>query len=264
MFTAGMTGTSIHLVLTNRTQVENLGARTKIYVLAIIKPSLDQLTNIEPNLESKGSYLEVTYPLEVHESPQIASSTNRPLTASAIVSVEQTGATTVPATSTGSLPPTTATSGQRWSPTSTLINTFAVEPDLIAIKKREQSMTGFHPAAEIPTATPENSIPTRFLSERDQNATRTFAILKTPAPGLNPWDLKSRLLNWQTVMGNDVIDYLLPLRRSPCCNHDGPESQFAFGPVVDQLRVDYGLISPDDSHVRSRLRRLNRNHAGGS
>jgi palmitoyltransferase len=86
----------------------------------------------------------------------------------------------------------------------------------------------------------DNNIP----SERDLQATKTFAVLRMLEPGDNPWDLGSFLLNWKTVMGNHVIDWVLPIRRSPCCNHEESESHFSVGPWVDLLRVNYGFLEP--------------------
>jgi palmitoyltransferase len=85
------------------------------------------------------------------------------------------------------------------------------------------------------------------LSERDLQATRSFVVLRTE-PGENPWDLGSNLLNWETVMGTNPIDWLLPVRRSPCCNHDDQESFYFLGPTADLMRSRAGWM--DMSTVR--------------
>lgn len=60
-----------------------------------------------------------------------------------------------------------------------------------------------------------------------------FAIVKTEV-GENPWDTGSYYQNFQTVMGDKgLLDWLLPLRLSPCCAGKG---QYPVGPVVDRLR----------------------------
>lgn len=46
------------------------------------------------------------------------------------------------------------------------------------------------------------------LSERDLQAKRSFVVLRTEH-GENPWNLGSMLLNWETVMGTNPIDWLL-------------------------------------------------------
>lgn len=84
---------------------------------------------------------------------------------------------------------------------------------------------------------------------RDQKATRTFAILSTEA-GDNPWSLGSPLLNMEALMGTNLFDWLLPIQRSPCCNHEDPESYYALGPAVDRLRARFGFIAAED--VRSK------------
>lgn len=68
---------------------------------------------------------------------------------------------------------------------------------------------------------------------------RTFVVLQTQ-PGDRPWDLGSPLANWKEVMGNNVMDWLLPLKMSPCCNEDG-RTFFRFGPAVDRLLERHGL-----------------------
>lgn len=74
---------------------------------------------------------------------------------------------------------------------------------------------------------------------RDALAHRTFAILKTEA-GENPWDLGFRE-NWKEVMGNNVVDWLLPIRRSPCISHDQTDSFYRMGPLLPKLRERHGL-----------------------
>ncbi|KAI8304816.1 Palmitoyltransferase PFA5 [Colletotrichum sp. SAR11_59] len=79
-------------------------------------------------------------------------------------------------------------------------------------------------------------------SPRDRLATRVFAIVSTD-PDENPWDLGWRR-NWTSVMGYSLIDWLLPIRGSPCAVHDSMESDYEMGPVVQVLRERYGLRDP--------------------
>ncbi|KAI2617121.1 zf-DHHC-domain-containing protein [Hypoxylon sp. NC1633] len=74
---------------------------------------------------------------------------------------------------------------------------------------------------------------------RDELATRTFAILKTE-PGENPWDL-GIWRNWQTVMGTNALDWILPFRRSPCVRHEGHDSFYPTGHVLADVLVRYNL-----------------------
>ncbi|KAI9704462.1 MAG: palmitoyltransferase pfa5 [Bogoriella megaspora] len=80
---------------------------------------------------------------------------------------------------------------------------------------------------------------------------RTFAVLQIPA-GDNVWDL-GPLENLKSVMGNRWWDWLVPLRYSPCCSHDGDRSEFQLGPVVDRLKKEHGLL-PADYPIESRKR----------
>lgn len=67
-----------------------------------------------------------------------------------------------------------------------------------------------------------------------------FAILQT-LPGENPFDLDNPLRNLQQVLGYSIVDWLLPLKRSPCADHSSLESEFAMGPVVSRLKREAGL-----------------------
>lgn len=60
-------------------------------------------------------------------------------------------------------------------------------------------------------------------------------------------------------MGDRVIDWFLPIRYSPICSHDGRESAYPLGPVVEKLRQEFGLASDrprasPDRNTRSRSR----------
>ncbi|KAI1945441.1 Palmitoyltransferase pfa5 [Ophidiomyces ophidiicola] len=69
---------------------------------------------------------------------------------------------------------------------------------------------------------------------------REFAILSTN-PGENPFDLGSPLANLCDVMGHSVLEWLVPLKHSPCSDHSSQESAYAFGPVVQRLKREAGL-----------------------
>lgn len=64
-------------------------------------------------------------------------------------------------------------------------------------------------------------------------AEHKFAIVTTDV-GDNPWDTGSHYTNWTSVMGDrGPVDWLLPLRLSPCCDYGGA---YPVGPVVAKLR----------------------------
>lgn len=81
-----------------------------------------------------------------------------------------------------------------------------------------------------------HSAPQGFADRREvlrPAAEHKFAIVKTEV-GENPWDTGSYYQNFQTVMGDKgLLDWLLPLRLSPCCAGRG---QYPVGPVVAKLR----------------------------
>lgn len=97
---------------------------------------------------------------------------------------------------------------------------------------------------------------------------RTYAILQTP-PGHNPYKLASRMENLRTVMGDQLLDWVLPVKSSPCCDHhqlnDGKESgssgasMYKLGPVVDGMRAQIGVPGPfDGAHLQGKRRRRRR------
>ncbi|KAI0862855.1 DHHC palmitoyltransferase-domain-containing protein [Xylaria cubensis] len=91
---------------------------------------------------------------------------------------------------------------------------------------------------------------------RDDLATRTFAVLETN-PGENPWDLGYRR-NWESVMGTNPLDWLLPIHHSPCTNHESSESIYPMDRILDQLRSRYGLPTgpPSDESTVLEMRGL--------
>ncbi|KAJ4140432.1 palmitoyltransferase pfa5 [Fusarium equiseti] len=91
------------------------------------------------------------------------------------------------------------------------------------------------------------SIATNRTTPRDQRAKRTFAILQTQS-GENPWHI-GYLENFKSVMGESVLEWLLPLRHSPCTRHDSMVSDYQFGPLVEELKKRYGLVEGDAEKV---------------
>jgi len=66
--------------------------------------------------------------------------------------------------------------------------------------------------------------------ERDSRAVRVFAVVSTER-GDNPYDLGISA-NWKDVMGNSVLDWFLPIRRSPCSRHENDESEYKLGNAI--------------------------------
>lgn len=100
--------------------------------------------------------------------------------------------------------------------------------------------TMVHPTSTEPINQPEQDA-TRISAQGvpDQSP---FAILRTE-PGENPWNL-GPLENWKAVMGERVRDWFLPIKHSPCCNHDRSDCFFPLGPVFERIRREAGL-APD-------------------
>jgi len=98
--------------------------------------------------------------------------------------------------------------------------------------------------------------------EPSPNTIKTFAILHSK-PGENPWDL-GPYENFKTVMGEHWYDWILPIKHSPCANHDRDDSQFALGPAVQRMRKEAGIfLEGEERRERHhRRRRHRRRHRG--
>jgi hypothetical protein len=62
-----------------------------------------------------------------------------------------------------------------------------------------------------------------------------FAILLVPR-FCNPWRL-SPMENWKEIMGNRIIDWFLPIRKSPCATHNNPDTYYPLGVQFEMLYV---------------------------
>lgn len=120
-----------------------------------------------------------------------------------------------------------------------------------------EAMVNVTPPApvHIPSLTTHAPAPPQQPSEpQPPPLTRMFAILETE-PGSNPFDLGA-FNNFKEVMGDNILDWLLPLRQSPCARRTSPYSMYKMGRVVYKLKKRAGLLEDDDRsrylHSRSR------------
>ena len=81
----------------------------------------------------------------------------------------------------------------------------------------------------------------------------TFAVVRTKE-GENPWDL-GYFRNWQSIMGNSVIDWLLPIRLSPETTYDSIVSDYPMGKVYSDIRTRYNLPPPREEASRKHHRK---------
>lgn len=81
--------------------------------------------------------------------------------------------------------------------------------------------------------------PARAPTERDAQAVRKFAILQFKSSD-NPWSL-GVARNWKSVMGNGPLEWFLPIRHSPCCDHDSMNSDYPTGRALTKLKKRFGL-----------------------
>jgi palmitoyltransferase len=259
LFTAGMTGTSLSLVFRNLTQVENIAFGDKTHTLAILKPPSKELMRISPYMATHLSYSEIKYPLEngqIHPQFPAPSPMSYAVDGTEIAIPPQyqtqiSNSISVPPRNLGievssEMRGRDAEGKPVQLPDDVLERLNSAGAQVLSsgfpIAKPAQSL-------EIPLDETEES--RQPHSSRDQLANRTFAILRMEQ-GNNPWDLGSRLLNFQSVMGTNIFDYLLPIKRSPCCNHENQESHFQIGPYVDLLKASVFFMEAKDMRFNTR------------
>jgi len=91
------------------------------------------------------------------------------------------------------------------------------------------------PSDEVAGPSPANT----SLTRPESSSGRSFAILRTN-PGDNPWDI-GPLANLKSILGDNWYDWLLPFKYSPMCRHDYGDSEFQFGPAVEELKAAAGI-----------------------
>lgn len=250
LFTGGMFGTCLDLTMNNLTQIEKLGSRNKAYQLAVLKPPSKEL---HPQESCLLPYHEITYPLENGQDPHSRyqdpttlnlpqSSQHNTLQPCQPYQETSSGSTRLPSSG-----PLSELSSAPENATSETVSSLAGHPNNLPLGAQEPNL--------VQSAQPETSVGalqehtsnspmrrTEVMSSRDMMATRTFAVLAME-PGENPWDLGSPFLNLETVMGTNLFDYILPIKRSPCCNHENAESYYNLGPALDRVKAKYNFIS---------------------
>ncbi len=266
-----MTVTSIDLAMDNYTQVEKIGAKYAVHILAVLKPSRIEMVRSDAAVPQY--YKEITYPLDVGIPPSSDyyqpadmprtkifshSRLSEPIANPPLPTSEDIGKS--------SAAPMQEADGSHPNRGSLKTNEIPAAVDPMQESLDESSGMGLENGAsvqEVPrpaestarTGDRQYATARERQSERDLQATRTFAILQMLQAGENPWDLGSRILNFKTVMGSNLLDWFLPLQRSPCCNHEDGESQFALGPSVELLKSSVGFIPPREPGTLHRRRR---------
>ncbi|KAH7312009.1 DHHC palmitoyltransferase-domain-containing protein [Rhexocercosporidium sp. MPI-PUGE-AT-0058] len=263
-FTAGMAGSSIHSAMWNLTQIEYLGAKTRIYTMAVIKPSHDRLLQINPELASQPPYAEITYPLGAGiPTPGRSQERGVPPIKTNSHAGQWRPSPIAPRLESGSQP----TSGVSPSDIQTAIGSSHAPANFpIVPSAQQQSGSNLNSSAPATPGLPSTRASMgghERLSDRDLSATRTFAILSMQKVNQNPWDLGSAMLNLRSVMGDSIIKWFLPTR-SPCCNHENTESYYAIGPYVKNARRAAGLIEEQTTQVPRRRSRKHKGHRSRS
>lgn len=81
------------------------------------------------------------------------------------------------------------------------------------------------------------------LREVTRGADREYVIFQTQ-PLANPWDLSS-MANARSVMGNNILQWFLPLQVSPCTKHEDLRGEYGWSSAVLDMAHDWELDHPD-------------------
>jgi palmitoyltransferase len=224
IFTGGIFSTSAEYAMKNKTLIEGVQiANNRQVILAVIRPPLQQLQQIDPALASNPPYTVITYPLPIG-TPLNGARPGLPGGFDSLTRDE--------AMNQGVLAPGVLVQNE-------LSQQYPDPPG-------GQGAEAVIPKPVMGVPVPGGTIdgrPSQPQAQRDLMATRTFGILGMADFG-NPWDLRSWHKNFRTVMGMKIVDWFFPVRMSPCCNHDSGESQFALGPQVDDAKRRAGFLAP--------------------
>ncbi|KAF2791666.1 hypothetical protein K505DRAFT_326674 [Melanomma pulvis-pyrius CBS 109.77] len=78
------------------------------------------------------------------------------------------------------------------------------------------------------------STPTSPLSEVTLSPSRTYFVVETDGTD-HPWDL-GPAANMKSVMGHSILEWLIPLKMSPCASHTNAVGEFEWAHSVRALR----------------------------
>ncbi|KAH8907589.1 hypothetical protein BR93DRAFT_911530 [Coniochaeta sp. PMI_546] len=117
------------------------------------------------------------------------------------------------------------------------------------------------PEPALSSKTQSSSTGENAATLRDSLATRKFAVVKTQL-GENPWDV-GPYRNWVSVMGTNMIDWVLPIRHSPCVAAETNTSFYEMGPLYDELRTRYSLPPLSDESYEAITEMREVSHADG-
>lgn len=114
------------------------------------------------------------------------------------------------------------------------------QPNLLPPSAAAEPAAGATPGSAPATLAPP-------ADSRDQRAQRKFAILRTESRE-NPWDL-GYARNFTSVMGHSPLEWFLPIRHSPCCNHDSMDSDYPTGEILEIVKRRFNFPGYESAAV---------------
>jgi palmitoyltransferase len=107
-----------------------------------------------------------------------------------------------------------------------------------------------------PAQSPIDRNALNVLCEIQRTESRSYIVVQTQ-PGENPWD-RGVWENLKDIMGDTVLQWLLPWKMSPCTVHNDSQGEFKWGPVVTRLMDEHNAGSAYGRSPRSRRRQSSR------
>ncbi|KAF2251386.1 zf-DHHC-domain-containing protein [Trematosphaeria pertusa] len=102
-----------------------------------------------------------------------------------------------------------------------------------------------------------NQQPPTVLKEVQRDASRSYVLFQTQ-PFDHPWDIGT-WPNLQSIMGYSIWQWLVPLKMSPCIQHDDIRGEFGWAQKVLDMAAEYQEDRPGmQIHLLSDSRRRNR------
>lgn len=110
------------------------------------------------------------------------------------------------------------------------------------------SRTSQQPSLSSTPPTPKKSAPTPdadqdwpVLRTVQRSSGRTYVVMQTK-PFEHPW-YTSLMMGWKDTMGNNAIDWFLPIKQSPC-KQRSRRGEFEWGEVVYDMARKYESDNP--------------------
>ncbi|KAK3215694.1 hypothetical protein GRF29_8g821737 [Pseudopithomyces chartarum] len=106
----------------------------------------------------------------------------------------------------------------------------------IAMRTTQRTRPSSH-GSRRNSSTQANGEKPNVLKEVKLDDGREYVVFQTQ-PFVNPWDIGSKD-NLRSIMGNGIIQWLLPFQKSPCIRHDDVRGEFGWSRAVIDMAAEW-------------------------